>query len=274
MAESNRVLVLICLYKNDKEKYFSKALESILNQTYPNFTIFLNIDGAIDKSIEDYLRKYIGDKRIIINSNLINRGLPHRLNEGINYAIENNYDLVARMDSDDISFLNRFQLQVDFLKSNNHVDIIGGQAKTISDEGNIIGDLSLPLKHDKLKRQFIFRSPLIHPAVMARTDFFKKAGYYSEHFRQGQDYELWFRALKNNCIFNNLPNKIIYHRIDESFFSGRRSSKTRAKNLFLLRRKAIRELDLSAFNYLIAFLIYVYAFLPSFLKRIAYNKFR
>src|SRR5882757_9219656 len=88
------------------------SLRSLLNQTYGDFELLLCDDGSTDKGLA--IARSFNDPRIICWSDGRRRHLAARLNECIGRA---RGDYLARMDADDISYPERFALQVDFLDS-------------------------------------------------------------------------------------------------------------------------------------------------------------
>ena len=93
----NNSLVSIVIPVYNSEKYISRCLDSITNQTYDNLEIILINDGSTDNSIEiclDYKEK---DKRIIV-VNKSNGGVSSTRNQGIDCATGKYIQFV---DSDD-----------------------------------------------------------------------------------------------------------------------------------------------------------------------------
>jgi len=90
-----KISIIIPIYNS--EKYLSKCLDSVINQTYNNLEIILVNDGSIDNSInvmKEYARK---NKRIIIIDKK-NTGVSSTRNEGIKKATG---DYIMFLDSDD-----------------------------------------------------------------------------------------------------------------------------------------------------------------------------
>ena len=101
-----------------------------------------------------------------------NRGLPEALNCGLQIALSNGADFIARMDADDISVQERFEMQINFFLKNPNVDIVGSNILIFNDQmftattGKIIGYPTL----DKLiKFNLLFSCCLAHPTVMFRV---------------------------------------------------------------------------------------------------------
>ena len=118
------ISVIMSVYNTNKS-FLAEAIESILNQTYPNFEFIIIDDNSTDGSlsiIEQYMSK---DDRIVLIKNKTNIGLTKSLNKGLKLA-KGQY--IARMDADDVSLPDRFKQQIEYMENNSHVTVIGGIA--------------------------------------------------------------------------------------------------------------------------------------------------
>ena len=107
--------VLMSVYKNEKAEYLNTALKSIVNQSLMPNEIIIVKDGILtdelDKCLDDFYEAYENIVKVIPFAE--NRGLGLALRDGV-LACSNEY--IARMDTDDIAFSNRFEEQFEFLK--------------------------------------------------------------------------------------------------------------------------------------------------------------
>src|SRR5687768_3299275 len=129
----NSPLISVVMPVYNSEKYLSAAIDSILNQTCGDFELLIFDDGSTDDSwkiIKQYAQL---DTRIVPFRNDINSGYVVHLNDGVLRA---NGDFIARMDSDDIALPDRLALQLDFLKNNLHVGVVGTSSIEIDENGN------------------------------------------------------------------------------------------------------------------------------------------
>ena len=130
--------VLLSVFEKDNNNHLSKCLESIWDKQSikPNEIIIIK-DGILDEYKDNLLTKFQNKakEKIRVISLEKNLGLGNALNVGLNKC---NYDIVARMDADDIAMSNRFELQLKFMTTHN-VDILGSFAKAIDMKGNITG---------------------------------------------------------------------------------------------------------------------------------------
>ena len=119
--------IITSVYKNDKPDYVRVALDSMLvEQSVKPTEIVLVRDGLVPVTLEAVLNEY--ETRYPDVFNIIrleqNGGLGNALKLGVENA---KYDIIARMDSDDICLSNRFELQLKYMELHPNVDIIGGQ---------------------------------------------------------------------------------------------------------------------------------------------------
>jgi len=217
-------------YYNDNPIHLKEALDSIFHQTYPPSEVVLVEDGILTKKLYEvldiYIERYKGIfKRVKINKN---SGLGNALNIGLNNC---SFELVARMDSDDICVRDRFEKQYNFLINNPNVAVLG----TIVEEFNKkIGDLSIlrksPCDYLKILKYSKFRNPFNHPTVMFRKNMILKADSY-ESVPFFEDYYLWIKLLNNGVLIQNLNEPLLYFRIGNDLIS-RRSGFRYLKNEF------------------------------------------
>ncbi|MBZ0310357.1 MAG: glycosyltransferase, partial [Anaerolineae bacterium] len=131
------ISVVMSVYNG--EAYLKQAVESILNQTFPDFEFIILNDCSIDRTaniLQDYAER---DSRIKILHNEQNLGLTASLNRGLR-AAQGAY--IARQDADDISLPTRFAEQVHFLNQNPDVVLVSGNIEQINAAGQVIGHLN------------------------------------------------------------------------------------------------------------------------------------
>lgn len=205
--------VLMSIYVKENPLWFEEAIRSILNQTVVPDEIVIVQDGKLteelDKICDYYVKNYNDIFRVIKLPN--NQGLGKALQIGVS---ECRNEWVARMDTDDISLPNRFELQVNFIKKHSDIDIVGGYIDEFSGEiKNKIGHRLLPLENLELRKFAKFRNPFNHMTVMFRRSAVIAAGNYKP-FHLMEDYYLWYRMIINNCKIANIPHYLVHARVD------------------------------------------------------------
>ena len=107
--------VLMSVYKKEKPEYLQMAIESMLKQTIPPNDFVLVCDGPLTRELDSVILtvrdQYPSLFQVIRLSQ--NSGLGNALNIGLK-ACKN--ELVARMDSDDLSLPYRCELQLNAFK--------------------------------------------------------------------------------------------------------------------------------------------------------------
>lgn len=264
--------VLMSVYSGDNLYFIKKAISSILLQSYSNFNFFILVDGPVSEEIITHLES-LDDSRIKLVKNHNNSGLASSMNYLLTTINLEQFEYIARMDADDISHPERFSKQIIFLRENENVNCVGTWAYEIDSFENFIFEKKMPIDHYSCFSLFKKRDCLIHPTVMFKTNYFKKAGLYPTDTYFGEDTVMWLNGFKNNCVFANVPEFLFYFRQDANFFERRRGVK-HAVSIWKLRKKVIDELNFSKFYYVFAFLYFLIKLSPPFLIRFFYKKGR
>jgi len=178
------------------EKYLKKSIDSIVNQTFKNFELIIINDGSSDNTL-NIVNSY-SDNRIRIINNKKNIGIVRSLNKGIS-TTRGKY--IARLDSDDLSNLDRLQKQLFFLENNFDFGLVGSWVEVINENGKSLDLWKINLSSEEIYYNLIFYNCIIHSSVMFRKEILKKIGLYREECALVEDYDLWNRISKNYKIF-------------------------------------------------------------------------
>lgn len=267
-----KIGVLLPVYKNDREDFLHAAVESIVMQTYSGYKLFIGVDGPVTESVKSYLKMLDVQMKIKVVWFEKNRGLACVLNDLISVAKKDSCDYYARMDADDISVSNRFDLQLKYLESHHEVDVVGGAINEIGEDGKALGKkVEYPLTHDECRKFFRYRDPMAHPAVMFRPTYFEKVpdGYRPE-YRKNQDTMLWYDGFLNDCVFANLPDTVLNFRVIDDFYN-RRNGWKRAKQMLRDRLRLNKALGYDISANLFAFAMFCMTISPAWVKKILYR---
>lgn len=225
--------VLMSVYYKEKASYFSEAISSMIDQTIKPDEIVIVKDGPLteelDKVINQFDSEYPGLFKIITNEQNIGLGLS--LQKGI-LACSN--QLIARMDSDDISRKDRIEKQLALFRKNPDLDICGGHIQEFSEKG-LLGIRSVPLSNDDIYAYIKRRCPFNHMTVMYKKDAVVKAGNY-QHFLYNEDYKLWIDMYLNQCKMANVDDILVDVRVDENLY------KRRGGSVYFKSEKAIQDI--------------------------------
>lgn len=216
--------VLMSLYKKEHPEYLRLALDSMINQTVKPDEIVLVEDGPLTDElyavVKEYKEKYLKLFHVVVNKK--NLGLGLALNVGLK-ACKN--DLVARMDTDDISKPERCETQLRFFSKHPSVTILGGQIEEfITSPDEIIGKRVVPQTNRELKEFMKKRCPFNHMTVMFKKSDIIAAGNYKDWF-WNEDYYLWIRLALKDYKFANLPDTLVYTRVGADMYQRRGGDK-------------------------------------------------
>lgn len=187
------------------EKHLNEAVDSILDQTFKDFEFIIVNDGSTDNTSE-ILHSYSDSRIQLIERE--NRGFAYSLNEAIQSA-KGKY--IARMDADDVALENRLQLQYEFMESYPGIDILGGQADIIDEDGRLIGEMHKPISWPNISKYIKYACPLCHPTYFVREHVYDIIKGY-RNIPPVEDYDFLFRAFEKGCVMKNLPEKILKYR--------------------------------------------------------------
>ncbi len=272
------ISVLISVYKKEKPEYLSKALESIsIEQTHKPDQIVLVEDGPLPDSLEEIVQSFKfkvqneGYGTFTVVKLPVNGGLTKALNEGLKHVTG---DLIARMDSDDVSEPHRFERQVAYMESHPDVDIISGSLQEFDAEHESLNVRHYPQTHEECVKYIVKACPLAHPSVMMRKRIFDEGLKYDERYRMSQDIKLWYDAVLAGYRLGNIPEVTLFFRREGDVF--RRRSRAKAWNEFKIYMNGIYRLKgLFTLSYRYPIARYIFRNLPpSLVKRIYGSKVR
>ena len=216
--------VAMSVYKSDNPDFFDRALSSITDeQTIIPNEIVLVVDGPVNDEINAVIDKYESKYEIFKVIRLEQNG---GLGNALKIAVENSSnELIARMDSDDVSVSTRFEEQLKYFETNPEIDIVGGDITEFIGEGNnIVGKRSVPLSNESIREYMKTRCAMNHVSVMYKKKAVESAGGYQDWF-WNEDYYLWIRMWLNGAVFANTGSVLVNVRVGEEMYQRRGGSK-------------------------------------------------
>lgn len=209
--------VLLSVYHKEYPNYLRESLDSVLCQTLPPDEVVIVKDGPLTDELEavlaDFATRYPIIKIVPLEEN---GGLGKALNEGIQHC---SYDIVARMDTDDISKPERFEKQIMFMAEHPEVDVCSAWIEEFEGStDNVLSIKKLPETHDEIMHYAKYRAPINHPVSMYRKAAVLKAGGYSGF---PEDYYLWVKMLMGGARFYNIQESLLYFRFSEELIQRR-----------------------------------------------------
>lgn len=209
--------VLMSVYIKEKPAYLHECLESLGKQSLLPSEIVIVEDGAITNELKNLIAKYSEILPIKSVKLTENRGLAEALNEGLKHCSN---ELVARMDTDDVSLPHRFERQIKFMIENPLVAVSSAWLEERDQQMNEIFFVKkLPSSHEDILRFSKRRNPISHPVSIFRKTAVMSVAAYPKIFPE--DYALWSLMLVKGHRFENMPETLLYMRTGSDFIDRR-----------------------------------------------------
>ena len=264
--------VLLSVYKAEDPVFLEECLGSIFDNSLIPDEVVIVEDGPLTdklyKKLDFFSEKYKGIiKRVQIEHNV---GLGQALAIGLKAC---SYNLIARMDTDDICISNRFELQIKEFQKDNDLVLVGSYIKEFEDDPqqtNLIR--KVPLSQEEIFKFAKKRNPFNHVTVMFKKDKVLEVGNYRKVMDIGyEDYDLWVRILKAGFKVKNIDIPTVKVRTGKDMLK-RRGDKKRLKTALYFRKYLLNIGFISRIEWLVySFFTIVFVFSPVSIKGWAYK---
>ena len=237
--------VSIILPSYNYENYIGKTIDSVLNQSYPNWELIIIDDGSMDNSL-DVIKRY-KDKRIHLFTQK-NKGVSSTLNRGIRNS---NCKYICFLDADDKYHPDKLDAQVEYMNSG--FDIVTTQVQVIDDK-----DEESPIEHFKMtwnlydKKEifgedrvanFLYKNYFCKSSLMIRKELFNKYGYFDPRLITAYDLDLWLRMIPSAKI-TRIDKILTYYRWHDKNETTVNNNRIRTE-LLLILDNFIKNIDTS-----------------------------
>lgn len=233
---------MMSVYKSEKAEYLRLAMNSMWDQTVPTNDFVLMCDGPLtpelDAVIEEMETAHPGTLHVVRFEQ--NGGLGHALQVGVK---ECKNDIIARMDSDDISRPYRCEKELSVLSEHPEYAIVGSVIEEFTEiepgssvPATVNSRRVVPEMPEDIISFAKKRNPFNHPSVMYRKEAVLKSGNY-QNSRYMQDYYLWIHMFLAGFTGYNIQEPLVWMRADSNLFK-RRSG------------KLYRDIQLNLFKYM------------------------
>ncbi|MCR5450833.1 MAG: glycosyltransferase [Solobacterium sp.] len=221
--------VLMSVYQKEKAEHLRTAMNSMWEQTVVTNDFVLICDGKLTDELDEVISGMLSahpDTLHVIRFEK-NRGLGYALKTGV---MECRNDIIARMDSDDISRPERCEKELQVLLDHPEISIVGSVIEEFTEieEGSmrpmsVTSKRVVPEFQENIISFAKTRNPFNHPSVMFRKNAVADAGNYQD-VRYMQDYYLWTHMLIKGYKGYNIQEPLVWMRADSSLYK-RRSGK-------------------------------------------------
>jgi glycosyltransferase involved in cell wall biosynthesis len=224
-----QISVVMSVY-NEPVEWLQRSIDSILAQTFEAFEFIIINDNPQRQENKDILKDYGSrDGRISIIENDENLGLAESLNKGIRQA-QGKY--IARMDADDISLPERFELQHQFLEKHKDVFLVGTSAQIMDRNGLLREKTIMHGSHEQIVDDLLAgKMAFYHSTIMLRNEGF----LYRDKLNTVEDYDFYLNLLFNGKRFSNIKEVCLNYRM-----SGQGISMTKKRRQVILGKLALK----------------------------------
>lgn len=231
--DSPEISIILPTHNGDLDK-INLTIQSIKEQSFSDFECII-VDDSSEILVINYLQSIPETDNRFCYFKGQRQGLAAALNLGLSMS---SGEFIARVDDTDVSSLNRFELQITFLRNNHDIGVVGSNIKI--NRGGINITRNYPEHHKSILMGFFFYCPVAHPSVMVRRSILLNVGGYDESFLYCEDLELWLRLLRQGVKFANIQ-KVLMHfddngviiRSQKHFLSNSRARLKHASNIII-----------------------------------------
>ncbi|PKF77752.1 amylovoran biosynthesis protein AmsE [Vibrio sp. vnigr-6D03] len=236
---SSNFSVLCSLYRKEKPAYLKECFDSVAEQTLQATEVIVVHDGPLTEELYAVLKSWQSKlplKQVCITKNV---GLGEALNKGLEAC---SYDLIVRIDTDDINHRDRFLKQVKYMDANPEVSAASSSIYEFEHcYEKPFRQKTVPIEK-KIPKYILKRNPLNHMATIFRKRAVLNVGSY-QHQLYMEDYYLWLRLQANGYKLSNMPEVLVSARVGNGMLERRRGKEYARSELSLMKK--IYELRLT-----------------------------
>lgn len=204
----SKITVLLPVYNG--AKYLAEAIDSVLKQTFGDFTLLIINDASTDDS-EKVIQQF-SDQRIMYVRNPINLGLIATLNKGLKLC---KTEFIARMDQDDCSLPERFEIQLRYFFKNPAAAVVASPILGITPGGRKRDHWDLDISTqtpEAIKKRMALQNCISHPTVLMRSEIIQSYLYSASQIGS-EDWDLWLRLLRDGHQIVKTKEVLLHYRI-------------------------------------------------------------
>jgi glycosyltransferase involved in cell wall biosynthesis len=226
--------LLLPVYFGDRPEFLRDAFHSaVQKQTVRPDRVILVRDGPVSEELTRTIADLCAESPVPVDVVPIERstGLGPALDAGL---AASPYDIVARMDADDVAMPHRFEVQLPLIRGG--ADIVGAGLVEFEIDPSRPGRRRVPpTDPDDIRRFARIHDPFNHPTVIYRRKAVVSAGGYGD-LPLMEDYWLFSRMLAAGARPMNVPEPLVYYRIGAGAYQ-RRGGRAQLRSELALQRR-------------------------------------
>ncbi|MFB4317464.1 glycosyltransferase [Actinomadura sp. 21ATH] len=230
--------LLMTVYGGDREEFLRAAFRSAVHDQLrrPDQVVLVQ-DGPVSDGLAACMAELVDGcpAEVAFVRLAENRGLGPALDAGLRAS---RYDIVARMDADDVAMPHRFRLQVPLVEAG--ADLVGaGLLEFGTDIADVVGQRTPPSDPGDIARYSRLHDPFNHPTVVYRRSAVVAVGGYGD-LPLMEDYWLFARMIANGARVVNIAEPLVYYRVGDGAYE-RRGGRDLLRSELRLQREMYRE---------------------------------
>lgn len=197
---NNEIILLIPHFNNVSG--LKKSLKSIGESE--EIDVLIVDDGSKINIIEEDKIKFCFKAKgsVFFRYMKSNQGIEHALNDGLKFILNKKYNYTARLDCGDLCNEFRFKKQLEFLKRNSDISLVGTNVKFYTPKHKFLFALSMPESDKEIRKKMFLNAMFIHPTIMFANQILKKTGLYPTNYKAAEDFAFFFNVIKYYKVAN------------------------------------------------------------------------
>lgn len=225
-------LISVCIPMFNASPFIRECIDSVLRQSFADFELLIVDDGSTDDSRDIVLSYYDDRIRLIENKHDYIGSLNMLLREA-----KGKY--IARMDADDIMFVNRLEVQFNYMEQNPQIDILGAAMQCFGE----YNDICTPCRVGEIGYMELLECcGLFHPTVFMRNDRIRSQSiFYRYKYIFAEDYAFWAEALSKGLVLANIGDIVLNYRVSPTQVSATKRE-TQHEHSIMVRKALAKSL--------------------------------
>lgn len=223
-----KVSIIIPVYNGSN--FLREAIDSALQQDYPNFEVVVVNDGSKDYGLTESIARSYGDKIRYFHKE--NGGVSTALNLGIE-VMQGEY--FSWLSHDDLYVTNKVSTQIAMLeKQQEKHQIVFSDYVFINEKDEVLDSVSMSKVNPARMEYNLIQSQNLHGCtLLIPRQAFEKVGTFKKELRSTQDYDLWLR-MSEYFSFVYCPEKLVKARVHEEQGSRSPEHIAEVRNFFVV----------------------------------------
>ncbi len=180
---ADTVSIVIPTY--NRETFITKALDSVMAQTYQHFEVVVIDDGSTDNT-RDVVQAY-GEKVHYFYQR--NKGIAGARNAGIKKSCGS---YIAFLDSDDYWRPEKLERQMALFHEHREYGLVASCCASVRLDGSF-REKNRPGKSGRVLTDLFIKNFIRTSSVVIKKACFEKVGLFDEELRECEEYDLWLR---------------------------------------------------------------------------------